>query len=120
MPVDRILVDIHHLEPPAVDPAHHPLVALQARAFEETTEGTQRGHANLPTEYLTDDLFMTDGPAMGQTLCTQDDTDDEAFDDCFRVIGSVLALLGEACIIQHAAEINPFHQLLHQAQTATR
>jgi len=57
---------------------------------------------------------MTDGPATSQTLSTQDDTDDEVLDDCFRVIGSVLALLGEVCIIQHAAEIDPFHQLLHQ------
>jgi hypothetical protein len=62
--VDRMLFDVERLEPPAVEPAHHLIIALQARALEETAEGALRGHATFPTEYLADDLVMTDRTAV--------------------------------------------------------
>jgi len=92
--VDRMLVYVNHLEPSAVEPAHYLVVALQTRMLEETAEGALRSHAAFPTEYLADDLVMTDGAAVCQTFGTKDDAYDEAFDDRTRVVGSVRRPLG--------------------------
>jgi hypothetical protein len=110
--VDHMLVDVIHLEPPAVEPVHDLLVAHHAGAFEETAESTLRGHAAYPTEYLADDLDMRDGSDNSQTLYTQDDTDDKVFDDRFRFVCPIRALLGNSYLIQHATEINPFHLIV--------
>lgn len=82
--VDGVLFDIHHLEPSAIEPAHDLFVVLQARAFEETSGGALRGHAVFPIEYLAYDLVMTDGSAVRQPFCTQDDADNKPFDDHFE------------------------------------
>ncbi len=68
-----MLFDIHHLEPSAIVPVHDLFVVLQARAFEETAEGVLKGHAAFTTEYLAYDIIMTDGAAICQTFCIQND-----------------------------------------------